>query len=132
MAKRFTIFVFFIFCFCKSLSQQKENHGKFHFSFSKGVVVGGYVDQGIFLNFTGPALTYKLKKSEVLLGMLPSLRFKEDKSEVKNSFVVPTLGVGITYLHKGIALQVPFYYNSKTASNNGKWNVGIGIGINFN
>ena len=94
-------------------------------------MVGGYVDQGAYLNFTGPAVTYNLKNSELLLGMLPSLRFKEDKSSVKNSFVVPTLGAGITYIYKSFAFQVPVYYNPKTASNNGEWKLGVGAGLNL-
>lgn len=57
------------------------------------------------------------------------LRFKEDKSEVKNSFVMPTLGIGITYSYRKLALQIPLYYNAKTATADGKWNVGIGMVI---
>jgi len=132
MKKRFLVIIFLIFCFYKGISQQKENEGKLQFAFSKGVVIGGYVDKGAFLNFTGPAIIYNLKNSAVLMGMLPSLRFKEDKSQVKNSFVVPTLGAGITYLYKGFAFQVPVYYNPKTSSHNGEWKMGVGVGLNLN
>ena len=102
---------------------------KINFGFFDGTIVAGYADQGGFLNFTGPNVSFTSGKSKILVGMLPSLRFKEDKSAVKNAFVTPTLGMGITYSYKKIAVQVPFYYNAKTATVNGKWNVGIGIGL---
>lgn len=96
-----------------------------------GIVVAGYVDEGAFLNFTGPNINVTMNKHKVILGMLPSLRFKEDKSTPKNSFVTPNLGVGLTYCYKRFAIQVPCYYNAKTATQNGKWNVGIGLGVRF-
>lgn len=102
---------------------------KMTFSFFEGTVVAGYVDQGGFLNFTGPNVSLTSGKSKLLLGMLPSLRFKEDKSQVKNSFVMPTLGLGLTYSYRKLAVQIPLYYNAKTATADGKWNVGIGVGI---
>lgn len=101
------------------------------FGFYDGTVIAGYVDHGGYLNFTGPNVSYVFGKSKILAGMLPSLRFKEDKSEVKNAFVTPTLGIGITYSYKKFAVQVPFYYNAKTSNVNGKWNIGIGIGLKF-
>ncbi|MNY11568.1 hypothetical protein D3C86_1446040 [compost metagenome] len=61
--------------------------------------------------------------------MLPSLRYKEDNGIFKNSPITPNLGVGLTYCYKMIAVQVPLYYNSKTATANGRWNVGVGIGM---
>lgn len=102
---------------------------KVTFGFFEGTVIAGYVDKGGFLNFTGPNVSLTSGKSKLLLGMLPSLRFKEDKSQVKNSFVMPTLGMGLTYSYKKLALQVPLYYNAKTSTADGKWNVGIGVGI---
>lgn len=99
------------------------------FNLYDGTIVTGYVDHGGYLNFTGPNVSYAFGKSKVLAGMLPSLRFKEDKSAVKNAFVTPTLGMGITYSYKKFAVQVPFYYNTKTAIADGKWNIGIGIGL---
>lgn len=102
---------------------------KISFAFFEGTALAGYVDKGGFLNFTGPNLSITSGKSKLLLGMLPSLRFKEDKSEVKNSFVMPTLGIGITYSYRKLAFQIPLYYNAKTATADGKWNVGIGMGI---
>lgn len=96
-----------------------------------GVVVGGYVDNGAYLNFTGPNINMTVKKSKLILSMLPSLRFKEDKSAIKNSLVTPSLGAGLTFCYKSFAIQVPLYYNAKTATANGKWNVGAGIGYRF-
>lgn len=97
-----------------------------------GVVVAGYVDQGAFLNFTGPNINMTYGDSKFILGMLPSLRFKEDNATVRNSFVTPNLGVGITYCYKHFAVQVPIYYNAKTATQHGKWHLGIGLGYRIN
>lgn len=130
-----TLFLFFLFAFQISMAQTSEpanllaQEPKVVFGFFEGTAVAGYVDKGGFLNFTGPNASFTSGKSKLLLGMLPSLRFKEDKSKVKNSFVMPTLGIGLTYSYKKFAVQVPLYYNAKTATADGKWNLGIGIGI---
>lgn len=110
-------------------SEDSRKAESIQFGFYDGTIVMGYVDHGGYLNFTGPNVSYAFGKSKILAGMLPSLRFKEDKSEVKNAFATPTLGMGITYSYKKFAVQVPFYYNAKTANVNGKWNIGIGIGL---
>jgi hypothetical protein len=102
---------------------------KTKFSGYDGALIVGYVDNGGFLNFTGPNLNVSFKKHKLMAGMLPSLRFKEDKSTIKNSFVIPSLGVGLTYCYSKFVIQVPLYYNSKTTINNGRWNVGIGLGM---
>ncbi len=94
-----------------------------------GTFILGYVDHGAFLNFTGPNISFTLKSSKIILGMLPSLRYKEDHGTYKNAPITPNLGAGLTYCYKKFALQVPFYYNAKTATANGKWNIGIGIGM---
>lgn len=94
-----------------------------------GVVIAGYVDKGAFLNFTGPNISLTLHNSKWILGMLPSLRYKEDSGLFKNSPITPNLGVGFTYCYKLFALQVPLYYNAKTATANGRWNVGVGMGM---
>ena len=96
-----------------------------------GVMAAGYVDNGAYLNFTGPNINYVHGKSKVMLGMLPSLRYKEDHSVIKNSPITPNLGVGLTFCYHKIALQIPLYYNAKTTTTNGKWNIGIGIGYRF-
>jgi hypothetical protein len=61
--------------------------------------------------------------------MLPSLRFKKDTGTIKNSLVTPSLGFGITYTYKWLAFQVPLYYTTKTSTSNGRWNIGLGLGI---
>ncbi len=102
---------------------------KVNFALYDGILVGGYVDNGAFLNFTGPNINATYKNSKFILGMLPSLRFKEDKGTPKNAFVTPNLGVGFTYSYKIWAIQMPLYYNAKTAIENGKWHIGLGIGL---
>lgn len=97
-----------------------------------GVVVGGYVDEGAYLNFTGPNLGITLAQTKFIFGMLPSLRFKSDHGIPKNSFVTPSLGVGITFIYKRFALQLPLYYTAKTSKSDGKWMLGAGIGIKLN
>ncbi len=93
-----------------------------------GVVNVGYVNNGGFLNFTGPGLSVTHKNSKFLFGMLPSLRFKVDNSSPKNASVFPNLGFGLTYSYKYLSLQVPMYYNAKTTTEDGSWHVGFGIG----
>ncbi|HAO28551.1 MAG TPA: hypothetical protein DCQ68_14665 [Chryseobacterium indologenes] len=101
-------------------------------SFFDGIAVAGYVNHGAFVNFTGPNVSLTHKNIKFILGMLPSLRIKEDRSSgTRNSPITPTLGAGLTTVYKKIALQIPVYYNSKTADQNGKWKIGIGIGYSF-
>jgi hypothetical protein len=95
------------------------------FALFDGIAIMGYVDEGAFINFTGPNLSLSSNNSKFILGMLPSLRFKEDKKTPKNSFITPNLGVGFTYSYKSLAVQIPMYYNPKTITNNGKWFIGI-------
>jgi len=99
----------------------------------EGIIVAGYADDGAYLNMAGPAIKFANKPWMVLAGLLPSLRFKEDKaaSGTKNSTLTPTLGFGLTTVYKRFAVQVPLFYNSKTASSDGKWNVGLGVGYKF-
>ncbi|WP_353139878.1 hypothetical protein [Pseudopedobacter sp.] len=99
----------------------------------EGIVVAGYVDNGGYVNLAGPAIKLTNKPWTVLVGLLPSLKFKEDKSAsgTKNSLATPTLGFGLTTVYKHFAIQVPLFYNNKTTSADGKWNVGVGIGYKF-
>jgi hypothetical protein len=97
-----------------------------------GTFIGGYVDKGAYLNFTGPGIKLQKGNSDLMIGVLPSIRFKEDKGITKNSFITPSLGLGITYTFKSLAIQIPFYYTSKTTVENGKWEMGIGIGLKIN
>jgi hypothetical protein len=96
-----------------------------------GFVVGGYVDNGAYLNFTGPNINFKKGKSKFVLGMLPSLRFKRDNATPRNATIFPSLGVGFTYSYKIWAFQLPLYYNAKTATTDGKWHLGFGVGLNI-
>lgn len=105
---------------------------KVSFALYDGIFIGGYVDNGAYLNFTGPNINATYKNSKFILGMLPSLRFKEDKGTPKNAFVTPNLGIGFTYSYKMWAVQLPLYYNAKTATLNGQWHVGLGIGLRLN
>jgi hypothetical protein len=98
----------------------------------EAMVVVGYVDNGAYLNFTGPGIKVNKGSSMFMFGMLPSLRFKEDKQTPKSSFTTPNLGFGVTYIYKGLAFQIPFYYNAKTSTENGRWHIGIGIGVRVN
>lgn len=97
-----------------------------------GIVILGYVDSGGYSNFTGPNINMTYGHSKFILGALPSLRYKQDNSTPKNAFVTPNLGIGFTYSYKIWAIQVPLYYNSKTATADGKWHVGLGLGLRLN
>jgi hypothetical protein len=96
--------------------------------FFDGVINVGYINNGGFLNFTGPGLSASYKNSKFLFGMLPSLRFRVDNDTPKNAAVFPNLGFGLTYSYKYLSIQVPMYYNTKTETEDGSWHVGFGIG----
>lgn len=124
MKKTLFLLSFIFSIFILNAQEKKVTVGLFD-----GFLIGGHVDNGGFINFTGPNISYTYNHSKILIGMLPSLKFKEDKESVKNAFFTPNLGIGITYAYKKTALQLPFYYKSKTTSANGKWVAGVGIGI---
>jgi peptidoglycan/LPS O-acetylase OafA/YrhL len=111
----------------KSNAQQKP-----HAQFIDGSIVAGYVDNGAYLNFTGPNISWQKGPSKLLLGMLPSLRYKVDEGTTVNARIYPALGAGLTYSYQRFVFQVPLYYNPKTAITNGNWQVGCGIGIKLN
>ena len=115
-----------------SITSTFAQEDKVSFTFYDGIFIGGYVDNGAFLNFTGPNINATYKNSKFILGMLPSLRFKEDKGTPKNAFTTPNLGIGFTYSYKLCAVQIPLYYNAKTATQNGQWHVGLGVGLRLN
>jgi hypothetical protein len=103
-------------------------------SAGEGIIVAGYVKDGGFLNFVGPNIKYVKKPMSIGLGMLPSLRFREDEvasGAIKNSPITPTLGAGVTFTYKHLVLQVPFYYTPKGGTKDGKWDPGFGIGYKF-
>ena len=97
-----------------------------------GMMVAGYVNEGGYVNFGGPSIKIIKKPLSFGFGILPTMRIKKDKvsKEVKrNSIITPTAGFGFTMGYKHLVLQVPFYYNTKTTSSNGKWHPGVGIGF---
>lgn len=123
------VFVIIILLYSNNLLSQNTEVSTI---LTSGTIVGGYVDKGAYLNFTGPGVKIQRGSSDLMIGVLPSLRFKEDKGITKNALVTPSLGIGITYTYKLLAIQIPFYYNSKTAIADGRWNIGIGVGIKLN
>jgi hypothetical protein len=99
-----------------------------------GMAIIGYVDKGAFVNFGGPTVKLINKPWSLGFGILPTMRIKEDKVTTgakKNAIVTPTAGFGFTVVHKHFVAQVPFYYNAKSTTANGKWNIGLGIGFKF-
>lgn len=118
------LFAGLLFCFTASMGQKKE----LSFKAWDGAVVAGYVDKGAFVNFTGPGVKWTRRPCSLLIGVLPSLKIKEDRSVVKNSLLTPSLGAGVTFAVKNLVLQLPFYYVPKTASENGRWKAGLGLG----
>lgn len=98
-------------------------------SMYEGMIASGYVYEGAYLNFTGPNINLTRGRHKVVVGMMPSLRIKQDHGEPRNSMVTPTLGAGLTYCFARLAVQVPLYYTPKTAGENGRWDPGIGLGV---
>ncbi|PWG80487.1 hypothetical protein DDR33_12440 [Pararcticibacter amylolyticus] len=99
-----------------------------------GIIAAGYVDKGAYVNCTGPSVKFTRKPLTLMLGLLPGLRIKEDKIAAgapKNSVVTPSLGFGLTLSIGHLVVQTPFYYTSKTSSQDGKWNPGVGLGYRF-
>lgn len=99
-----------------------------------GMIVAGYVDKGSYVNFGGPSIKFNKKPWSFGFGILPTMRIKEDKvvkGVAKNSAITPTAGFGFTFAYRHLVLQIPFYYNAKTAVSNGKWNPGAGLGFKF-
>lgn len=97
-----------------------------------GIIIGGYVDRGGFLNLLGPSVSISARNTKFSIGMLPSLRFKTDNKIPRNTFVTTGLGLGVTYNYKHWAIQLPVFYNPKTAIDNGKWKIGLGMGLRLN
>jgi hypothetical protein len=130
----FTLCIFFLIV-QTTLSQQvteKAKSNKIKTSAFDGILAAGYVDGGGFTNFTGPNINLSYGHHKYILSALPSLRYKRDRSEPRNAFVTPNLGIGFTYSYKLFAIQIPLYYNPKTATQNGEWHVGIGLGMRLN
>ena len=99
-----------------------------------GMVVAGYVNQGSYINFGGPSIRLVKKPWAFGFGILPTMRIKKEKvseGATRNSILTPTAGFGFTFAYRHMVVQLPFYYNSKTAVSNGKWNAGAGLGFRF-
>jgi hypothetical protein len=94
-----------------------------------GTVILGYVDQGGFINFAGPGISFYRGPHKVILGMLPSLRLKRDPGHSRHPAVLPALGVGLTYSFGRLALQAAGYYQTGTDHRIGRWVPGLGAGI---
>jgi hypothetical protein len=120
---------------CSNLAHAQSNvTGKPKIILWDGMAVAGYVDNGAYVNFGGPCVRFFSKPWAFGFGILPTMRIKEDKAPAgapRNSAIMPTAGFGFTVFYKHFVLQVPFYYNNKTATSDGKWNPGIGIGFKF-
>jgi hypothetical protein len=127
-----TISFFIIFLVCLFVNLGYSQQSKINANLYDGILIAGYVDEGGFTNFTGPNINMTHGNSKFIFGALPSLRYKRDNSTPKNAFVTPHLGIGFTYSYKILAIQLPLYYNSKTATENGRWHMGIGIGLRLN
>jgi hypothetical protein len=97
-----------------------------------GVITAGYVNNGGYVNLSGPSLSITHNHSKFMLGLLPSMRLKKDKGTTKNAFMFPTLGVGLTYSYKFWSFQLPLFYNAKTSTTNGSWHMGVGVGYRIN
>jgi hypothetical protein len=117
-----------------SIATAQDANKKTSLTVAEGVIVAGIVDGGGYVNFTGPSIKITRKPYVLWLGVLPSLRIKEDETVApgkKNALITPSLGLGATIAFKHFAIQVPTYYNGKTATTDGKWNVGVGLGYKF-
>jgi hypothetical protein len=121
-------------CLCNTAFAQQPAPSKKTVVAWDGMMVAGYVNDGAYVNFGGPTLKFICKPFSIGFGILPTMRIKKDnvsEAAKKNSAVTPTAGFGFTFVYKHFAVQVPFYYNAKTATADGKWNPGVGIGFKF-
>jgi hypothetical protein len=132
--KKAFITTLFLACIINSVNAQDAPARKTTIVIWDGMAVVGFVNNGGFVNFGGPTVKIVSKPFAIGFGILPTMRIKEDnvpKGAAKNSIITPTAGFGFTFVYKHLVLQVPFYYNPKTATANGKWNPGIGAGFKF-
>ncbi|TJY64622.1 hypothetical protein FAZ19_15450 [Sphingobacterium alkalisoli] len=107
---------------------------KLQASLFEGILLAGYTDHGAYINCTGPAVKYILKKASIMAGLLPSLKIKEDRVQAgaaRNSLLTPTLGFGLTGCYKHLVVQLPAFYSAKTSTTDGKWKLGVGVGYKF-
>jgi hypothetical protein len=80
--------------------------------------------EAVYLNFGGPCMKYSFKKIAFSLGMMPSLRFEQDKPR---PYITPSLGAGLQVFflnNRRVILSFPCYY----ISTKNKWTVTAGLG----
>lgn len=131
MYKIYLLISFICLLFPKSGTSQTT---KLQASLFEGILVAGYTDHGAYINCTGPAVKYILKKASIMAGLLPSLKIKEDRVQAgaaRNSLLTPTLGFGLTGCYKHLVVQLPAFYSAKTSTTDGKWKLGVGVGYKF-
>lgn len=112
----------------------KAQTTKLQASLFEGILVAGYTDEGAYINCTGPAVKYVVKKTSIMAGLLPSLKIKKDRVQggaTRNSPLTPTLGFGLTGCYKHLVIQLPAFYSAKTSTADGNWKLGIGVGYKF-
>lgn len=134
MKKLFLANALALSCLAGTVNAQSAADKKTSFSFWDGMAIAGYVDKGSYVNFGGPSIKFNKKPWSFGFGILPTMRIKKDnasKEAPKNSAITPTAGFGFTCCYKHLVVQVPFYYNAKTATANGKWIPGVGLGYKF-
>jgi hypothetical protein len=123
MKKYTVISLGFLFLQLHSFAQLGNNPPKTSFTV-EGQVAVTTSGEGVYLNFGGPCMKYSFKKIAFSIGMLPSLRFEQDKPR---HFVTPILGAGLqVYFLKDrrfIASFPCYYISTKTT-----WKVTAGLG----
>jgi len=75
--------------------------------------------KAVYFTFGGPGLRYKRSKMTYFLGLLPSIRMRDDEA-------IPSVGGGFQMVYKQIALTFPSFYYAK-----GKWEFATGLGVVF-
>ncbi|MFN4300094.1 MAG: hypothetical protein ACK4EX_10260 [Thermaurantimonas sp.] len=90
-----------------------------------GFAMIGWLPNGGFLNFTGPNINFTFARQKLVIGMLPSLSYLRDEGgPTRNAPIIPNLSTGITYSFDWAAVQMAFYYDNKTSTQDGRWLVG--------
>jgi hypothetical protein len=125
--KRVTIVSYFFLAFNNHLpAQETITSKKTSFAVEGQVAVTTSVE-GFYLNFGGPCIKYSFRKIAFSIGMMPSLRFEQDKPR---PYVTPILGGGLQVYflkNKRFIASFPCYYISTKTS----WRVTAGIGYLF-
>jgi hypothetical protein len=123
MKIRIVVIAIFIFLWNHSFAQPGNDSKKPSFTV-EGQVAVTTNGEAIYLNFGGPCMKYSFKKIAFSLGMIPSLRFEQDKPR---PYITPMLGAGLqVYFFKDrrFIASFPCYYISTKTS----WRVTAGFG----